>query len=1604
MLRTPEDTDSHQSVTAPADSPALLGYVDRLEGAVVMGWARWADQETPSVTVELLVDGQPVGRTVAEEFRADVQSAGVGDGRCGYALVVPDTYRDGQDHVLDVREVGSGRVLEGSLLPFRSAPAIDPAGGLVGNIDRMLIEGESIAVVGWARDTLVPERRVKVAIVLDGECVGLAVACDLRGDLVAAEIGDGAYSFTVRLPLAVKDSLARLVAVIDDRLTIQFGPLEVVVAPADPVKRIGLLDPPVVDGESIRISGWTFEPSVRSHKARVEVRLGKTSAAVFATLPRADVAEWGVHDGYCGFEVKLPLVDGHFDLGALQMLYVDGSPFVIAPSPGELALTDWPPAPASDNEFAAGLMVHHGVLRGWVAQHGSLEPLQFSVELDGQFVWRGTANRIEEIELAGRKRKAAHGLRVELPTPAGQTLFHRVSVLTNDGRHFPGSPLCFVHGDEYDGTLECVTRQDDDAILVQGWCLNRRRPSEPVPLRVTDRWGKELATGLADLRLADPAKAGFDSPFGGYSIEVPAAQASQGVLVWPASTRCALTTLSVADQDLRQLALPSRMAAAPSFADVDDSIKVTIDEISQETVRGWARCESDPARTVFLDLFIDDVLVATTSARRFRSDLASHFKDHGCHEYLFELSSAAVWQRPGKVAVRPRRGVGKMNSVERFLPLRDIVGTEVSRGLTTFVRDRYHCRPGSDDAPAVSLISCIVLNLNGAPLLRRLFESFSTFNSQRCEFVIVDHASSDDSAGVCAEWGRKLPVRFFDRGANHSFSDSNNYGVRQAAGDLLLFLNNDVRLCDDILPGVAAMFRDSTLGALGVRLLDDTPLPADDPCMLDSVRTTSHAVQHLGVHMNLRSGRFALHPFESRYSAPWREATNIAVEVPVVTGAFLACRRTDFEEIGGFEERYYYGYEDVDLCLKVRKAGKRVVCANHLPALHLRAYSRLMMDSRYDNARIRNLEAMDDRFGLQVRRSLALDRFVQPGFWTNAMPKIGFVVTSTDPNTMAGDYFTALEMADALAAEYPVRCFFVTHGSPEVGDLRGLDVLIAMRDDFDPTSIKRHDPHLLKVAWVRNWFGRFAERPLADRFNAVWASSSLAAAQLQQALGRPVQVVPIATNAQRFSKGVRQSEFECDYCFTGSYWGLNREIIQMLDPAALPYEFAIFGEGWKDVPKLAPFARGPLPYARMPDIYASTKLVIDDANHVTKSWASVNSRVFDALAAGALVLTNGRAGARELFGEALPTYDTPQELEDLLHTYLMNEELRQAKVQELQRIVFADHTYRERARCVWKNITAASSATRIAIKIGAPRRVVREEWGDYHFACGMQHALEQLGYLVRVDCIEEWACEASNADDVVIVLRGLTEYKPRRDQISLLWIISHPDRVCPAEMAAFDHVFVASTSFAALLAPQLGGSVSPLLQCTDERYFHPEVEPVARPSPVLFVGNSREQYRPIVRDAIAAGLDLHVYGTRWSGFIPENYVQGEHVPNSELASHYRSAGVVLNDHWDTMRDHGFISNRLFDAAACGARIVSDRIAGLAEIFGDLVAEYDDADDLAEMCARLLAETDADRARRDEFGRRIIAEHSFHARMQKMANVIERSLEVRSAAGSLYGAV
>jgi GT2 family glycosyltransferase len=292
--------------------------------------------------------------------------------------------------------------------------------------------------------------------------------------------------------------------------------------------------------------------------------------------------------------------------------------------------------------------------------------------------------------------------------------------------------------------------------------------------------------------------------------------------------------------------------------------------------------------------------------------------------------------------------------------------------------------------------------------------------------------------------------------------------------------------------------------------------------------------------------------------------------------------------------------------------------------------------------------------------------------------KIAFAVTETGAEAAAGDFFTALELGEALHARYGWKISYLP--KENWYDLDGFDILIVMVDEYEFPAIRHASPHLIKIAWARNWFERWVSCPWIDQYDLLLASSHRAVELFRQRTNKLAKLLRIATNPVRFNTNERPSRTEFDYVFTGHYWEAHRDIIDALN--AIPHTFcgAIYGKHWEKVPELKHLHRGFVPYSRIHEIYRHAAIVIDDANHVTKEWGAANSRIFDALAAGCLVITNSQSVSDEVFSGRLPVYDRPATLGKLLEQYLTHDAQRIQLAAELRKEVLSKHCYTHRAQ------------------------------------------------------------------------------------------------------------------------------------------------------------------------------------------------------------------------------------------------------------------------------------------------------------------------------------
>jgi spore maturation protein CgeB len=220
-----------------------------------------------------------------------------------------------------------------------------------------------------------------------------------------------------------------------------------------------------------------------------------------------------------------------------------------------------------------------------------------------------------------------------------------------------------------------------------------------------------------------------------------------------------------------------------------------------------------------------------------------------------------------------------------------------------------------------------------------------------------------------------------------------------------------------------------------------------------------------------------------------------------------------------------------------------------------------------------------------------------------------------------------------------------------------------------------------------------------------------------------------------------------------------------------------------------------------------------------------------------------------------------------------------------------------------------------------------------------------------------------------------------------MWNISHPNQVDISEYNQYNMVFIASELWASEIKEKVTVRVEPLLQCTDPELFYPDPQDQYKHD-LLFVGNSRKKYRKIMKDLLPTNYDLAVYGKNWKRFIGRKYIKGKHIPYNELRKAYSSTKILLNDHWDDMREKGFISNRIFDGFASGAFLLSDDIKGADHLFDDALITYNTPEQLNRLIEYFLL-NEEERINNARRGREIVIKnHTFSKRAEQILKAIE----------------
>lgn len=251
------------------------------------------------------------------------------------------------------------------------------------------------------------------------------------------------------------------------------------------------------------------------------------------------------------------------------------------------------------------------------------------------------------------------------------------------------------------------------------------------------------------------------------------------------------------------------------------------------------------------------------------------------------------------------------------------------------------------------LVSILIPNKDHVEELMDCIDSIrekSTY--QNYEIIIVENGSTEP---VTFAYYKKLEQEkaagVLEWKGGFNYSAINNFAIHQAKGEYVLLLNNDIEvITPEWIEEMLMYVQQKEIGAAGAMLYyyDDT-------------------IQHAGVILGIGGVAGHSHKYFQRGARGYMGRLKVVQDLTAVTAACMLVKKSVLEQVGGFDEEMKVAFNDVDLCMKIREAGYRIVFTPFAELYHYESKSRGMEDSP---EKIRRFEGETGHFQKKWNRQL----------------------------------------------------------------------------------------------------------------------------------------------------------------------------------------------------------------------------------------------------------------------------------------------------------------------------------------------------------------------------------------------------------------------------------------------------------------------------------------------------------------------------------------------------------------------------------------------------------------------------------------------------------
>ena len=214
-------------------------------------------------------------------------------------------------------------------------------------------------------------------------------------------------------------------------------------------------------------------------------------------------------------------------------------------------------------------------------------------------------------------------------------------------------------------------------------------------------------------------------------------------------------------------------------------------------------------------------------------------------------------------------------------------------------------------------LSIIIVSYNTKDYLEDTLQSIkqSTDHLEK-EIIVVDNASTDGSLEMLNKFNW---VKLINNNHNLGYAAANNSGLKQARGEYILFLNSDTKIFPHTLSTmIDFMDQHPDVGISTCRV--ELPSGQIDPASHRGFPTPWNALTYfLGLEKLLPKTKFF-----SGYHQSWKDMTQVH-DIDSPAGAFFLTRKSILDQIGGFDNQFFMYAEDLDLALRIKQAGWKIM-------------------------------------------------------------------------------------------------------------------------------------------------------------------------------------------------------------------------------------------------------------------------------------------------------------------------------------------------------------------------------------------------------------------------------------------------------------------------------------------------------------------------------------------------------------------------------------------------------------------------------------------------------------------------------------------------------